>query len=218
MSGYSATIEITRPQDCPIADVSTVVETPVDGVVRSARRSETGTIVEEFSIDADEIDLIEDLEDDHDLTRIHSTGPEAIYRFERECREACACDLVELSGTPVSSIKATDGTLSLSVRTIDVESIAAIVDELRNRYDSVVVRELTQSPAVSRSDPIVVDRGVLTDRQREVLATAYEMGYYEYPKRANASDVAEALEISRSTFTEHLGAAQTKLLRSLLES
>ena len=55
----------------------------------------------------------------------------------------------------------------------------------------------------------------LTDPQREALRTAYEMGYFEYPRDANASEVAAALDIQRSTFTEHLNAAQSKLLDEL---
>ncbi|AGN00628.1 Bacterio-opsin activator HTH domain-containing protein [Salinarchaeum sp. Harcht-Bsk1] len=61
-----------------------------------------------------------------------------------------------------------------------------------------------------------VDLDKLTDRQREVLGTAYEMGYYQYPRGANASEVAEALDICPSTLAEHLAAAQTKVLDDLL--
>ena len=61
-----------------------------------------------------------------------------------------------------------------------------------------------------------VDRGRLTDRQREVLQTAYDMGYFDHPKRANASEVAAALDISPSTFTEHLAVAQQKILEAIL--
>ncbi|WP_455429089.1 helix-turn-helix domain-containing protein [Haloarcula regularis] len=65
---------------------------------------------------------------------------------------------------------------------------------------------------------MLVDRGQLTDRQREVLETAVEMGYFEYPKGANAGEVAEALDITVSTFAEHLAAAETKLLGSIVEN
>ena len=44
------------------------------------------------------------------------------------------------------------------------------------------------------------------------------MGYFDHPKGANAGDVADALDISRSTFTEHLAAAQTKLLEAVLKN
>ena len=46
--------------------------------------------------------------------------------------------------------------------------------------------------------------------------TAYRMGYFERPRDANARAVAEALDISPSTFAEHLAAARRKLLEETL--
>ena len=66
-------------------------------------------------------------------------------------------------------------------------------------------------------DVVFVDRGKLTDRQHEVLRTAYDMGYFERPRGANATEVAASLDINPSTFTEHLLSAQRKLLGDVLE-
>ncbi|WP_415380720.1 bacterio-opsin activator domain-containing protein [Halosimplex sp. TS25] len=57
----------------------------------------------------------------------------------------------------------------------------------------------------------------LTDRQREVLVTAYRCGYFERPRDRTGAEVAEQLDISPSTFSQHLRAAQRKLLSALLE-
>ncbi|WP_123538328.1 helix-turn-helix domain-containing protein [Halosimplex salinum] len=57
----------------------------------------------------------------------------------------------------------------------------------------------------------------LTDRQREVLVTAYGAGYFERPRATTGAEVAAGLDISPSTFSQHLRAAQRKLLAALLE-
>lgn len=44
----------------------------------------------------------------------------------------------------------------------------------------------------------------LTDRQREILATAIRLGYYEDPRRAAQQDIAEAMDIASGTVSEHL--------------
>jgi predicted DNA binding protein len=44
------------------------------------------------------------------------------------------------------------------------------------------------------------------------------MGYFNHPRDANATAVAEDLDISPATFAEHLALAQSKLLDSILES
>jgi len=43
------------------------------------------------------------------------------------------------------------------------------------------------------------------------------VAYFERPKGANATEVAERLGIAQSTFTEHLMAAQRKLLADVLD-
>jgi DNA-binding CsgD family transcriptional regulator len=56
----------------------------------------------------------------------------------------------------------------------------------------------------------------LTDRQREVIETAWELGYYEVPKEVSADEVAAELDLNPSTVTEHLQRAERNLLGQLL--
>ncbi|KAA9399057.1 DNA-binding protein [Haloarcula sp. CBA1130] len=53
----------------------------------------------------------------------------------------------------------------------------------------------------------------LTDRQLEALRTAYEMGYFEIPRRASLEAVAQELDISASSLSERLRRAQTQLIQ-----
>jgi DNA-binding CsgD family transcriptional regulator len=52
----------------------------------------------------------------------------------------------------------------------------------------------------------------LTDRQREVIQTAFDMGYYEVPREVSTSDVAAELDLDPSTVTEHLQRAERNVL------
>ncbi|HET7325570.1 MAG TPA: helix-turn-helix domain-containing protein [Halococcus sp.] len=56
----------------------------------------------------------------------------------------------------------------------------------------------------------------LTDRQREVIETAFEMGYYEIPRRATHENIAAALDLSGSTIDEHLRKAEYRLMEQVL--
>ncbi|WP_255197387.1 helix-turn-helix domain-containing protein [Halorarius litoreus] len=58
---------------------------------------------------------------------------------------------------------------------------------------------------------------VLTDRQRQVLATAVECGYYDTPRTATQADVADALDCSAGTVGEHLRKIQARVLREVAE-
>ncbi|MFC6729346.1 helix-turn-helix domain-containing protein [Natronoarchaeum mannanilyticum] len=165
----------------------------------------------------DELAVDGDAEVSVDATPIASEGDRTVYRFERELDELCACDLVEHTGPPLADISAADGGLEISFRAADVAEVRAVVAALDDAFDGVHLRTLSRGDDGEESDAVVVDRSALTERQRRVLKRAHELGYFEYPKGANASEVAEDLDIARSTFTEHLAAAQSKLYDAMLE-
>jgi len=69
----------------------------------------------------------------------------------------------------------------------------------------------TYEPA---DDPV----DALTDRQEDVIRTAFAMGYYEVPREASTADVATDLGLDPSTVTEHLQRAERNLLAALLST
>jgi hypothetical protein len=52
----------------------------------------------------------------------------------------------------------------------------------------------------------------LTDRQREALRTAYELGYFDIPRRTSLEEIGEELDVSSSSVSERLRRAQTQLI------
>jgi hypothetical protein len=59
--------------------------------------------------------------------------------------------------------------------------------------------------------------GPLSPKQREALAVATDLGYYEVPKEATRDEVAERLDCAPSTASEHLRKAEARLVRTYLE-
>jgi predicted DNA binding protein len=60
-------------------------------------------------------------------------------------------------------------------------------------------------------------KSMLTDRQLEVVTCALEEGYFEWPREISSEELADELEINRTTALEHLRKAQSKLLTSAIE-
>ena len=52
----------------------------------------------------------------------------------------------------------------------------------------------------------------LSRRQSEVLGIAVQMGYYDYPKKCNQSDIAKVVGISQGTVAEHLQLAESNIM------
>ncbi|WP_254837685.1 helix-turn-helix domain-containing protein [Natronomonas marina] len=58
--------------------------------------------------------------------------------------------------------------------------------------------------------------GAVTDRQREALATATELGYYGSPREASLADVAAALGVAAGTASELLREAEANVMARLV--
>lgn len=58
----------------------------------------------------------------------------------------------------------------------------------------------------------------LTDRQREALITAHELGYYETPRAVSFEEVAAELDCASSTANELLRRAEAKIIDAVLAS
>jgi len=56
----------------------------------------------------------------------------------------------------------------------------------------------------------------LTDRQRVVLETALDAGYFAEPREATLGDVARELELSAGTVAEHVRKAERRLVTGAL--
>lgn len=80
--------------------------------------------------------------------------------------------------------------------------------------DDVGVSVLLERLADYRGPSVPLDS--LTERQREVIRTAHEMGYYEVPREATTGDVAAALGVESSTVVEHLQRAEANLVDRVL--
>ncbi|WP_438271175.1 helix-turn-helix domain-containing protein [Salinirubellus salinus] len=215
MSGVRAEIAVSGPSNCPVAALSAETATPVTDVTWS-RADETFT--EEFRVDSDV--AAENTTALADADPVLEVGDERVYQFSREAGPdaTCACEVVESLGHPLADVRVEGGDLVLTLHLPGVERLQEVVSDLEAVADDVEMRYLVHAAAdgEGRGDRTVVDRGRLTERQREVLATAYELGYFEYPREANATEVAEALDVGLSTFAEHLAAAQGKLLSETL--
>jgi len=56
----------------------------------------------------------------------------------------------------------------------------------------------------------------LSDRQREAIVAALDLGYYDCPRGATHADVAERLGCEPNTATEHLQKAESKILNEVM--
>jgi predicted DNA binding protein len=56
----------------------------------------------------------------------------------------------------------------------------------------------------------------LTSRQRQMLLTAYALGYYDVPRRISSDELSIHLNVDKSTIVEHLRKAERKIIGSII--
>ncbi|MFB6169838.1 MAG: helix-turn-helix domain-containing protein [Haloarculaceae archaeon] len=212
-AGIRVELQVDAPASCPIARVSGETGASSHSISRSTT-PDGGRVTEEFLLDADAGEAATAAE----MDEVFSYGEQGVYRFSRDPGVGCPCECIEQFGCPVVDVHADDGTLGLAFHASDMEQLQTVIESFREAFPNVDIQRLLRSSGDPDDRNLVfVDRGRLTARQHEVLETAHEMGYFDHPKGANAGEVADALDINTSTFTEHLAAAQRKILDAVLD-
>jgi PAS domain S-box-containing protein len=122
-------------------------------------------------------------------------------------------------GAVLRDLEATPSGVDVVVDVPDSEGVRTVLGVLDRRYPDFRLtrrrerRRDATSEAQFRAD--VLDR--LTDRQLEVVRTAYYAGYFARPRRATGTELAAVLDISAAAFSKHVRAVQRKLFAVLLD-
>jgi len=211
--GIQATVSFTATAGCPIADAAAEVGTVVDRVWNSVATADGPPTVSEFVVQAEGAPTVSDAE------HVISIGTRHVYRVSHARSATCPCACLGGVGCPPHRYVAGEDALRLVFNAVDYAELQAAIQALRDRFPSLDVRRLVRSPeSTAATDAVFVDRGRLTARQLEVLETAYRLGYFDRPRRANATEVAAELDVDPSTLAGHLAAAQSKILGDVLEA
>ncbi len=205
MTGVRAEFVFEQPENCPVAETSAANSATLRDITWA--RSTDETVAEQFKSGS---------ELSGEAKEVFDYGSKRVYEFERE-HSTCLCEFIEGELGPVTEVYATAGNLHVTLHAGEIDTVRELLADLCREFQDVRIEYLVRGRGESADPALVpVDLRRWTDRQREVIETAYEMGYFEYPREANATEVAESLGIQPSTFTEHLNVAQSKLLEELL--
>lgn len=78
-------------------------------------------------------------------------------------------------------------------------------EEFQLQYKLKSVKDYNKFEGIKDTD--------LTDRQTEIVSTAFELGYYNNPRKIGSDKLAEIFEITQPTLLEHLRKAEKKIMR-----
>lgn len=146
-------------------------------------------------------------------------GSHALFEFEVTGRSP-ASDLATMEVIPVA-VETESGTGRIEAEIVPPPEPGAVIDEFQERHPATTlveksVKDGTVTPFTERE--LAQTLGTrLTDRQLEVLRAAYDAGYYERPRETTGKEIADQLDISVATFSQHVRVAEQRLLGILFE-
>jgi|GEM_PF-3095988 len=138
-------------------------------------------------------------------------------------RQSLAQTLVT-EGAVVTTDTVTDGRAEVVCEVPLGTDIGSLVTRVQESFpETTLVSKREYTPA-AKPDAHAVGRMLgdifeteLTDRQQQVLRAAMYGGYFHSPRRSTATEIADALSLTQSTFSYHLRNAQQTLFEGLFD-
>lgn len=187
---------------------------PVYDIIVNASFVERATAIQ-WNVSAEEFGMLHFVEGDREAFEsaidgvpevrefdVVSAGDDAFYVYIRDSTTTAARELFEIVTRPPLVVVppleyGADGTVSYSVFGPSAEIQSSL-----DRIPEPVSAEIT---AVSGFGTVPgVPETLLSDRQREAIDAAFELGYYEIPREAGHEAVADTIDCAPSTTAEHL--------------
>ena len=117
-------------------------------------------------------------------------------------------------GGAVETMVAAEGRLTVTAQFSQLTDLGTVARSLRAEWPEAVVTASASRP-VDEESPAPF--GELTIKQEAALRAATVAGFFDRPQGATASEIADSLDVSRSTFLHHVRAAERKIFGDVFE-
>ena len=135
-------------------------------------------------------------------------------------RNSSFCEKLTDQGVAINQVTnaSESGEIVVSVTVPFTVDVGEYLSSLREDYsDLTLLSKLDSERGETNTSLSARLDGALTARQEEVLQTALYAGYFNWPRDADSTSIAETLDIAQSTFNQHLRAAESNLLTTLYQ-
>lgn len=203
-----AELTITLPEHVWISEISREYADANFRVLNAIPGDDRGFAL--LRIDSDEVDEILDRMAEHsqlvDQELIHRQDEMATVHFETT--HPLLLLSAKHSGITIElPVDIQDGTARVQV-TGNRERLSELGNQLERFGLSYRIERIQAAP---------VSASVLSKRQRELLRAAVDAGYYDTPREASLTEVAEEVGIAKSTCSEILQRAEGAVIKQFLE-
>jgi predicted DNA binding protein len=146
------------------------------------------------------------------VTQLSQRNDERLYQMEWTDDISLVLHLLTEQDGTILSARATHDSWQLRVLFPEREGLAGALEFCQ---DTGLTMEIERIYEMSEATNAEIGRHSLTEDQHEALRLATKHGYYDVPRGIEAGELADALGISQSTFSERVRRAQGALNRSV---
>ncbi|WP_312908577.1 PAS domain-containing protein [Natronosalvus caseinilyticus] len=222
LGGATTEVELEVTSETPLAVLSRVANARVEleGIIQQ----DDGTSTVFASVDSDvEPDVLDSIETVTDGTIISRTDDRTVVQLE--LTEPFLAAIVDGHGGLLRSFTTHPETGTRTTLEIpNAVAVREVLAEMNRRGLSasmVARRERSGENDRLAGDPRTRERdrflSLLTDRQREVVQTAYHGGFFEWPRETTGEELAGSLGISPPAFHNHVRSAERKLFTAVFD-
>jgi predicted DNA binding protein len=103
--------------------------------------------------------------------------------------------------------------LRVSLTVADRDTLLEMMAAIDDRNVPVRTEDIFRL-SLHETETATLDLKKLTDKQRETLEIALRTGYYEQPRKADLSDLADEIGVSKSAVSQRLRSAEAKIIKN----
>ncbi|RZH68787.1 PAS domain S-box protein [Natrinema altunense] len=179
---------------------------------------ETLLFFETSGVPADDVrSVLDDLVSVTDYRLLTETDGDC--RFEATVAGDVVASRLVRHGASPRSMHATDDGIEVTVDVPTGTDVREFVETLRDQYATVELqaRRHVERSMETGSELATSLFDALTDRQLEVLRTAYFAGFFDWPRESTGEEIAAMLDVTQPTVNRHLRIGQQRVLERLFE-
>lgn len=149
------------------------------------------------------------------VTQVSEGGGESVIEFTVD-QPPLVSTLAE-RGVETTAITADEGQVRVTLELPASADPRTVVEQLTQQYPStdLVARREREWSDQTKQELVGDIEERLTSRQRMALQKAYLGGFFDWPRTTSGEDLAESMDISPSTYHQHLRTAERKVLAEL---
>ena len=201
-----------------LADLSSAGSVPTDATLEAHElREDDGLvtyIVQTSNVDADSLQAAAAAIETVEKSTIVTEGEDKTVLRVRVDPPTVGTVLAEYGGA-VQSLTASSGHVDLTAQFPRGAQMYTAIDVIRDHWPAATIRTHNER-SVHGDRPRLFDQ--LTEKQEEALRAATLSGFFDRPQQTNATDVAETLGVTHSTFLHHVRKAEEKIFHNAFDS